>query len=61
MSKTDFRKQIQDLKKQKGVSTAQIAREAGLSYFTVCNFLSGRSSMRQDNLAKIFDILNSRN
>ena len=61
MSKIDFRKQIQDLKKQKKMPTAELARQTGLSYFTVNNFLASKSNMTSDNLAKLFDALHSWN
>ncbi len=58
MENINFREKLDEIIKKKGISIAQLARTADLSYGTVFNFLKGKSEMTADNLAKLFNILN---
>jgi predicted transcriptional regulator len=59
MSNTDYRQQIKNLQRQKGIGTWALSRRAGITPSTLYNYLGGRSQMTAGNLARVMDALNA--
>jgi transcriptional regulator with XRE-family HTH domain len=53
----DFRKLIRQRLEQAKMNVPELARRIGKNHQTIYNYLSGRTSMRDDTLVAIFMVL----
>ncbi len=59
MTNTDYRQQIKELQRRKGVGTWALAKRACITPSTLYNYLGGRSEMTTGNLTRVIDALNA--
>ena len=53
----DFRKQILEQMELKSISRGELAKLTGLHYFTICNYLKGKTDVKAENLSKMIEAL----
>jgi predicted transcriptional regulator len=58
MSNTDYRQQVRELQRRKGIGTWATAKRAGITPSTLYNYLNGKSQMTTGNLTRVMDALN---